>query len=762
MIARLEKLFFLLLALCPFAMGAVYAFVNMMGGWSLFSERRTYAFYAILHYGFAFLPGVVGAVVICSLAWFVSRRVDAEYSSRRVFVRDLLWLFLLSFGLRAGFFLIFGRGMGNTFDPLWSWERACGLPLSDNRHVLFPAWMNFALIMKGFVSVFGNRFDLFQFLETAWGGVGSVAVFLLAREIMGSRRIALFAGLLHALSPNGIVYLTAGATPEHAAAPLFCLAAWIFLRSQVRDMRWGTLAGHAFLSGLLLGVGDAIKPFFPVFLPAALIFSGCMVFRCRSGHWRTLAGRAALAIAALVVARGLVCSTMTFASERAFGCKLSRADSEPHFLCIGLDRWGEGMTSLARHAQQYRLARLSGVPRKEAAKAAFKTLRDDWRGHLDELPLLLVKKTIWAWQEDGQGFGYYRWNLSRGASPSAAGKRHVARIGRYGGSVALVYYFLLMSFACLFAIRSACGASSAERYRRMLPGLLIFGFFCLLLLSESQGRYKCLVMPFVTVYAACAFAPKVRTRGSLSSPCSGDGRLCVVMPVYNEREAIGGVLEKWVRALDALGIDYAIRPYNDGSRDDSLAVMKEVAAVLNQGGTKVDVRDKPNGGHGNTILKGYREAAADGFGWVFQIDSDDEMGPECFPELWRRRNDFDFLVGIRDGRVQQLPRKIVSFVSRLCVRLFYGKAVWDVNTPYRPMRVSAFGDFFSSIPPSTFAPNVILSGLAARYALRCFEMRVPQHDRTIGEVSIKRWKLLKCAVKSFWQTAAFSLTERGT
>ena len=112
--------------------------------------------------------------------------------------------------------------------------------------------------------------------------------------------------------------------------------------------------------------------------------------------------------------------------------------------------------------------------------------------------------------------------------------------------------------------------------------------------------------------------------------------------------------------------------------------------------------------------------------------------------------------------MQQLPRKIVSFVSRLCVRLFYGKAVWDVNTPYRLMRVSAFGDFFSAIPPSTFAPNVILSGLAARYALRCFEIRVPQHDRTTGEVSIKRWKLLKCAVKSFWQTVVFSLMEKGT
>ena len=132
-------------------------------------------------------------------------------------------------------------------------------------------------------------------------------------------------------------------------------------------------------------------------------------------------------------------------------------------------------------------------------------------------------------------------------------------------------------------------------------------------------------------------------------------RLCVVMPVYNEQDAIGPVLEKWDAALKGLGIDYVIRPYNDGSKDSSLTVMREVAKRL---GERVDVRDKVNGGHGNTILTGYREAAADGFDWVFQIDSDDEMGPEKFGELWARRKDYDFLVGIRDGRVQALPRSL--------------------------------------------------------------------------------------------------------
>ena len=235
-------------------------------------------------------------------------------------------------------------------------------------------------------------------------------------------------------------------------------------------------------------------------------------------------------------------------------------------------------------------------------------------------------------------------------------------------------------------------------------------------------------------------------------------RLCVVMPVYNEEEAIGNVLEKWAAALDALGIDWEIRAYNDGSRDNTLETMKAVAAKR----PRISVRDKPNGGHGPTILQGYREAAADGFDWIFQIDSDDEMGPEHFSALWDRRGDADFLAGRRAGRSQGWARKLVSGVSRWTVRVFYGGGgIWDVNTPYRLMRVPAFRGFYSAIPPTTFAPNVILSGLAARPGLRCVELPVPQHDRTTGEVSIKKWKLLKAAAKSFGQTMAFGMKGKG-
>lgn len=232
-------------------------------------------------------------------------------------------------------------------------------------------------------------------------------------------------------------------------------------------------------------------------------------------------------------------------------------------------------------------------------------------------------------------------------------------------------------------------------------------------------------------------------------------KLAVVMPVYNEEGAIGDVINKWVEELDKLQIDYNIIAYNDGSKDNTAEFLEEISK--NQ--PKLIVVNKANSGHGPTILKAYKDNAGK-YDWIFQIDSDDEMGPEGFPMLWEKRNDYDFLVGIRDGRLQQLPRKIISLVSRMCVKIFYGlNGVWDVNSPYRLMKSEKFAGLFNKIPEDTFAPNVIISGFVARKKLKFYETPVPCGIRQTGEVSIKKWKLLKAAAKSFLQTIKFSFKE---
>jgi len=225
------------------------------------------------------------------------------------------------------------------------------------------------------------------------------------------------------------------------------------------------------------------------------------------------------------------------------------------------------------------------------------------------------------------------------------------------------------------------------------------------------------------------------------------------MPVYNEAAVIADVVTSWLRELERLGMDYELLAYDDGSRDETGRILER----LGERAPGLVVTRQANSGHGPTILRGYREARGE---WVFQVDSDDEMGPESFAELWQQREGYDLLVGRRHQRNAPLPRRLITRLARVTVRALFGRAVTDVNAPYRLMRRSCLVALLSAIPAKTFAPNVIISGLAARRGLRAREIEVPHRGRRTGTVSIVRWRLWKAAVLAFAQTVVIAVRAR--
>src|SRR5207244_9132146 len=129
-----------------------------------------------------------------------------------------------------------------------------------------------------------------------------------------------------------------------------------------------------------------------------------------------------------------------------------------------------------------------------------------------------------------------------------------------------------------------------------------------------------------------------------------------------------------------------------------------------------------NRGHGPTILRGYHEARGE---WVFQTDSDDEIGPEAFPRVWERREEADLVLGYRDGRAAPPARRLVTAVARWTVRLAFGARVRDANAPYRLYRRAALARLLAAVSPDALAPNVILPALACRAGLRLLAVPVP-------------------------------------
>ena len=74
------------------------------------------------------------------------------------------------------------------------------------------------------------------------------------------------------------------------------------------------------------------------------------------------------------------------------------------------------------------------------------------------------------------------------------------------------------------------------------------------------------------------------------------------------------------------------------------------------------------------------------------------------------------------------------------------------------MIVSSLYEIISSIPDYYFAPNVVISAMAMNKKLSIKSVDIPHKERNTGEVSIKKFKLLKSAIKSFIQIIKYYFT----
>src|SRR5579859_7810512 len=106
----------------------------------------------------------------------------------------------------------------------------------------------------------------------------------------------------------------------------------------------------------------------------------------------------------------------------------------------------------------------------------------------------------------------------------------------------------------------------------------------------------------------------------------------VVAPVYNESQSLPEFYNRVRAALDSLGEPWELVLVNDGSRDNSLEVMRQ----LNAQDPRIKLIDfARNFGHQIAVTAGMDHTAGDA---VIVIDSDLQDPPEAIPDLikkWR-------------------------------------------------------------------------------------------------------------------------------
>lgn len=227
----------------------------------------------------------------------------------------------------------------------------------------------------------------------------------------------------------------------------------------------------------------------------------------------------------------------------------------------------------------------------------------------------------------------------------------------------------------------------------------------------------------------------------------------LVVPVYNEAATIAGSLTAWLDVLAATGLTADCIVVDDGSTDETAAVLARVAGAS----SGVTVMRQDNAGHGAALVRGYHAARGT---WVLQVDGDDEIGPQYFPALWARRTADGLVLGRRAHGQRALVRRCISQMAAGYVRLASGARVHDANVPYRLLPHTRLARFLDTLPEGTVAPNLAMTIFAGLQGWVIAEVDVIERPRVATRRALGGMRLWRTVLLALRQSRRFMRTAR--
>src|SRR6476660_959619 len=155
--------------------------------------------------------------------------------------------------------------------------------------------------------------------------------------------------------------------------------------------------------------------------------------------------------------------------------------------------------------------------------------------------------------------------------------------------------------------------------------------------------------------------------GSAAAP-----RTSIVLPVYNQADHVGDIVDAYVAALDARTASYEIILVPNGCTDASVEVSNRIAGELSQ----VRVVEEPGGGWGRAVKAGLRSARGEMLCYTNSARTTPEilslmiLYAEIYPNVVVKANR-----RIRDN----WRRRLGSLIYNLECRALFDLSVWDVN-----------------------------------------------------------------------------------
>ena len=216
-------------------------------------------------------------------------------------------------------------------------------------------------------------------------------------------------------------------------------------------------------------------------------------------------------------------------------------------------------------------------------------------------------------------------------------------------------------------------------------------------------------------------------------------KILIIVPAYNEADAVGKVIKKIQRCLPQAGILVV----NDGSSDSTSAISEQAGAM---------VLDLPyNMGIGAAMQAGYKFAHKMGYDVAVQCDGDGQHHPSQIKILVEAliSSDADVVLGSRYLGSRKfkssVPRRLGMLVFSNVLSLIVGQKFTDTTSGFRAVNKEVIESFSVYYPDDYPEPEALV--LLHKEGFTVKEMPVSMSSRKNGSSSITAWRSAYYAFK---------------
>ena len=228
------------------------------------------------------------------------------------------------------------------------------------------------------------------------------------------------------------------------------------------------------------------------------------------------------------------------------------------------------------------------------------------------------------------------------------------------------------------------------------------------------------------------------------TPVPGDRfSVAIVIPAFNESRRITATLDQLSAFLSSQPWNWEIRVVDDGSADDTCAVVE--AAARRE--SRIVLQREPHRGKGGAVKAGLLASRTD---FRFLCDADLSMPPAELPRfLPPVLPSFDIAIASREGRGakrvgEPWRRHVVGRLFNYAIRWLVLPGIADTQCGFKMFTARSVDAVFPHVTLDGWAFDVEVLSIAKRLGLTIVEVPIEWHYRAESRLSVLSdgWRML--------------------